>query len=365
MADKSKVKLREFNLIYDFEDVGYLVSAQTQASPGSQYVDVTNAAQFNGVLKSWTNGYIPTVQIQMLETDYQRLFGRLGGEQFRAIVDGAKLSWGIGSRVKELLGKMTILRPVGADAGDYAEDIAFWKGIPDFSQVQITGNRDEANVVTVPFKILPDDTQNIDWTYGRIGDWTAVDTAPGGIFAQFDFAVKHPYKHIPAVTLDSNSKLQAQWFGFWSQDSAVTAAINDVDDITAIDKDVVFDGLSIANGLSVGDYIKIDSEKMEITAIVYTTSTAGTATVRRGIGGTAAAIHLDDAAITLQKNVYVMNVTKRAAHLSSVPADVTVGDSNVTDNKGLMEWASDGASNLTAVIGATTSQTLVVTATNT
>ena len=211
MADKSKVKLREFNLIYDFEDVGYLVSAQTQASPGSQYVDVTNAAQFNGVLKSWTNGYIPTVQIQMLETDYQRLFGRLGGEQFRAIVDGAKLSWGIGSRVKELLGKMTILRPVGADAGDYAEDIAFWKGIPDFSQVQITGNRDEANVVTVPFKILPDDTQNIDWTYGRIGDWTAVDTAPGGIFAQFDFAVKHPYKHIPAVTLDSNSKLHHCW----------------------------------------------------------------------------------------------------------------------------------------------------------
>ncbi|MHC4397359.1 MAG: hypothetical protein ACYS1A_17100 [Planctomycetota bacterium] len=364
-GNKDNVKLVEFNFSYNNADQGFLVSAQTQTSPGTQYVDVINAAQFNGILKTWRNGFQPTLTITMLESDYNKLIGQLGVEQFYPIIDGSKLGWGMGSKQKELFGKQAVLHPVDADADDYAGDIMFWKAVPDFGQANIGGNRDEAQTVVVPFKILPDTNMNPNWDYGIIGDWTATETDPQGIFTQFNDKVVKPFKHTPAISIDSNQTLQKADYGFWAQDSGVTAAVNDIGDIAATDKTIEIDTISITNGLAIGDYIIIDSEYMEITDITYSTATAANATVIRGIGGTVAAIHLNDAVITKQKDVFILNVTRRAAHTSGTPASATVGDSNVLNNKGLITWVAAGSSSIDCLLGATTSQALLVTTTAT
>lgn len=144
-----------------------------------------------------------------------------------------------------------------------------------------------------------------------------------------------------------------------------TASSNEVGDITATTASFDIDTLNVDNGFAVGDYLLFSTtaEVVYITAITYATATTATIDVVRGIGGIVAAGHLDNAVITKLSNVYVIPVSRRATWTSTAADDVTVGNSNASENKGLLTWIADGSDSITAVIGATTSQALVVTAT--
>lgn len=368
MANRQNVQFQEYDVIIDgVGNIGYTKMDQTMTSPGITYREVNDSAQFTGVIARSKSGAAPTLSTEIYETKFPRLFNDIAGNQVYPIIDGAKLAWGLGSRTLDLFDEavQVILHPTGVDADDYAADIMYWKAVPDLSQISIKGGRDGARSLVIPWTILPDENQSLDLTYGMFGDHTAVEADPFGIFITTERTSRAPHKHIPALTLNSNSTMKVYANGFYKTNSTTTAALNEVGDITATTASFDIDTLNVDNGFAVGDYLLFSTtaEVVYITAITYATATTATIDVVRGIGGIVAAGHLDNAVITKLSNVYVIPVSRRATWTSTAADDVTVGNSNASENKGLLTWIADGSDSITAVIGATTSQALVVTAT--
>jgi len=364
--DATQIQFTEYNFKYNFEDVGFLRMGVTAAELGFRYVQVNDAAQTTGIIAISKNGVAPTLRVEMLQTQYETIFGNIAGDQVYPIVDGAKIAYGIGDRKVSLfeLAKPGILHPVGVDDDDYANDIYFHLVVPDLSSVSYGGNRDNAQTVTMNFFVLRDSTKSADFNYGIFGDWTATtNAAPDSVFITTESRARAPYKHTTALTLSSKAKCQVYAHGFYHTDSTVTAALNEVGNIVATDQSFDFDTLSTASNFAVGDYIKLGTEVIYIEGITYATSTTGTLTVVRGIGGSTAAGHSDDAVITKLSNVYVIPVTRRATWASSAGDDVTVGDSNASENKGLLTWVADGSDTITATVSAVASPNLTVTTT--
>lgn len=363
--DKSQIKFEEYNFKLGGTDIGYTKMDTTQVMLGMTYRQVADSAQYTGVIARSKSGAAPTLQVEILQTKFSHIFNTIAGDQLYPIADGSKVAWGLGSRKLDLFDEAQegILHPVGVDDDDYANDIMFWNCVADLSNATFKGMRDGAMSIVIPFTILPNEDAGPDMDLGIFGDHTAVEADPYGIIITTERLSRAPHKHIPALTLNSSSTAKVYAHGFYKTDSTVTAAINEAGNVTATDASFDFDALSTASNFAVGDYIMCGTEVMQITAITYATSTTGTITVSRGLCGKAAASHLDNATLTKLSNVYILPISRRVTWASSSTADVTVGDSNSLNTKGLLTWVSDGSSNITAVKGSTTSQTLVVTTT--
>lgn len=365
--DKSKVRLREYDLYTEsLGRVGYLVSAQTQTSPGSEYIVVENAAQTRGIVKGWKVGDKPTLTAQLLQVDFEALFGGMGGGQYPEIVDSTtgNKSWGMGDKVIDLdnIGEFVRLHPTDADADDFTQDIAFWKAAPDFSQVTISGNRDEAQTVTVPFRIFADENKSADERFGRVGDWTAVEGTPLGVFIQVG-KTQYPYVHTVETELARagvKTPLVANIFN--GALSGTTCTIDEVGGITATQTLVDVDAVTNTALFAVGDYVQINSaEVAEIIGATVTGANSKQLTLLRGVGGTTAAIAADNDTIEILSNVSVSRGTEKATWASSDGTKATVGNSNASSNKGIVTAVATGFANITATVNAKASPNFAVT----
>lgn len=362
--DASQIEFTEYNVTYANEDIGFLKMGQTVTQLGFKYVQVSDSAQTVGIVAISKQGVAPTLKVEMYQTQYESIFGTLAGDQVYPIVDSAKLAWGIGDRKVDLfdLAETVVLHPVGVTSTDLSQDIMYWKAVPDLSSVQYGGNRDNAQTVTMNFFILRDSTKSDDFNYGLFGDWSATtNAAPNSVYITTESKARAPYKHTTALTLSSEARTQVYCYGFYRTSSTVTAAINEAGDITATTASFDFDTLSTASNLAVDDYLLVGTEVMQIYAITYATTTTGTISVYRGLGGSTAAIALDNAVITKLASVYVIPVTRRGTWASAAGDDVTVGDT--TSTKGLLTWVADGSDTVTCTVSSIASPNLTVTAT--
>jgi len=362
--DATQISFTEYNIAYANEDIGYVKMGQTMTQLGFKYIQVNDTAQTVGIVAISKQGVAPTLKVEMFQTKFESIFGSLAGDQVYPIVDGAKQAWGVGDRKVDLfdLAETAVLHPVGVNSTDLSQDIMYWKAVPDLSSVQYGGNRDNAQTVTMNFFILRDSTKSDDFNYGLFGDWSATtNAAPNSVYITTESKARAPYKHTTALTLSSEARTQVYAYGFYRTSSTVTAAINEAGDITATTATFNFDTLSSASNLAVDDYILCGTEVMQIYAITYATSTTGSISVYRGLGGSTAAAHLDNAVLTKLASVYVIPVTRRATWASSAGDDVTVGDTSST--KGLLTWVADGSDTITATVSSVASPNLTVTAT--
>ena len=137
---------------------------------------------------------------------------------------------------------------------------------------------------------------------------------------------------------------------------------------TATDTSIVFDTLSVNQGIQVDDFLKHSGgERIFVTAITYTTDTSGTLTVVRGVPDAAGSSMSDNDVITQQVDVSSRFVRDSAAWASSVAANVIVGNTfaggGVTGKGILTHGGSAGASDITATVNAVASTALVITST--
>jgi hypothetical protein len=368
MANRQNIQFQEYDFIIEgVGNIGYTKMDQTMTTLGITYREVNDSAQFTGVVARAKSGAAPALSVEIYETKFPRLFNDIAGAQVYPIIDGARLAWGLGSRTLDLFEEavQVTLHPTGTDADDYSADVMYWKCVPDLSQVQLKGGRDGARSIVIPWTVLPNEDVSVDLTYGMFGDHTAVEADPYGIFLTTERTSRVPHKHVPALTLNSNSTMKIYANGFYKTNGTTTAALNEAGDITATTASFDIDTLNVDNGFNVGDYLLFSgtAEVVYVTAITYATATTATIDVVRGIGGVVAAIHLDNAVLTKLENVYVLPISRRSTWASSAGDDVSVGNSNLLETKGLLTWLADGSDTITAVVGATTSQAMTVTTT--
>jgi|JI10StandDraft_1071094.scaffolds.fasta_scaffold30895_4 hypothetical protein len=363
--NKQNIVFTEYDVKLDGVSGGYTKQDTTAVTLGLSYREVSDTAQFVGITALNKSGAAPTVNVEFYETKFPHLFNTIAGPQVYPIIDGAKLAWGLGSRSLDMFDSSVelILHPVGVDADDFSNDIMFWQAVPDLSQVQIMGKRDGARSIVVPFRILPNEDVSADLTYGLFGDHSAVESAPKHVFITTERLSRAPHKHQSAMTMTSSRVVKVYSHAAYYDLSTNTGALNEAGDITATTATFNVDGIADATTWSVGDYFDIGTEVIQLTAKTAVSATEIEGTFTRGMFGTTQAIAVDDAVITKLSNVYVIPVSRRSTWASSSTGDLTVGDSNASENKGMMTWVADGSSNVTATVLAVASPNLVVTTT--
>ena len=363
--NKKNIVFTEYDVKLDGVSGGYTKQDTTAVTLGLSYREVSDTAQFVGITALNKSGAAPTVNVEFYETKFPHLFNTIAGPQVYPIIDGAKLAWGLGSRSLDMFDSSVelILHPVGVDADDFSNDIMFWQAVPDLSQVQIMGKRDGARSIVVPFRILPNEDVSADLTYGLFGDHSAVESAPKHVFITTERLSRAPHKHQSAMTMTSSRVVKVYSHAAYYDLSTNTGALNEAGDITATTATFNVDGIADATTWSVGDYFDIGTEVIQLTAKTAVSATEIEGTFTRGMFGTTQAIAVDDAVITKLSNVYVIPVSRRSTWASSSTGDLTVGDSNASENKGMMTWVADGSSNVTATVLAVASPNLVVTTT--
>ena len=363
--NKQNIVFTEYDVKLDGVSGGYTKQDTTAVTLGLSYREVSDTAQFVGITALNKSGAAPTVNVEFYETKFPHLFNTIAGPQVYPIIDGPKLAWGLGSRSLDMFDSSVelILHPVGVDADDFSNDIMFWQAVPDLSQVQIMGKRDGARSIVVPFRILPNEDVSADLTYGLFGDHSAVESAPKHVFITTERLSRAPHKHQSAMTMTSSRVVKVYSHAAYYDLSTNTGALNEAGDITATTATFNVDGIADATTWSVGDYFDIGTEVIQLTAKTAVSATEIEGTFTRGMFGTTQAIAVDNAVITKLSNVYVIPVSRRSTWASSVTGDLTVGDSNASENKGMMTWVADGSSNVTATVLAVASPNLVVTTT--
>ena len=363
--NKQNIVFTEYDVKLDGVSGGYTKQDTTAVTMGMTYREVSDTAQFTGLVALNKSGAAPTVNVEFYETKFPHLFNTIAGSQVYPIIDGAKLAWALGSRSLDMFDSSVelILHPVGVDADDFSNDIMFWQAVPDLSQVQIMGKRDGARSIVVPFRILPNEDVSADLTYGLFGDHSAVESAPKHVFITTERLSRAPHKHQSAMTLTSSRVVKVYAHAAYYDLSSNVGALNEAGDITATTATFNVDGIEDATTWAVGDYFDIGTEVIQLTAKTAVSATEIEGTFTRGLFGTTQAIALNNAVVTKLSNVYVIPVSRRSTWASSVTGDLTVGDSNASENKGLMTWVADGSSNVTATVLAVASPNLVVTTT--
>lgn len=363
--DKTQIKFIEYDVYFKGVHIGYLKKDTSVTSPGISYRKVDDTAQFVGVVAANKNGAAPTAQVEIYQADFPNIFGALAGDQVYPIVSGASVGYGIGSRTIDLFQDSGELRyhPTGRDLDDVADDITYWLAFPMLDQISFGGKRDTAQSLVLPFQILPDEDAGLDLTYGIYGDATISESDPDHVFITTEYLSRAPHKHQSAITLTSGRKVQFYAHAAYYDTTTDTGAINEAGNVSATEFVFNIDTIADSSTWTVGRYFKCQNEVFPINAVTIVSATEVTVTAGRGAFGTTQATHADDTSVTLLENVYVIPARRRAAWASSSTGDFTAGNSNASENKGLVTWVADGSGNLTATIGATASPNCVVTTT--
>ena len=355
---------QRMEMYYDDVNLGALKPDSLRVQVGGVYQPVT-IDQLAGVVKEWQEGFTITVQGVLMDVSPAFINGTLmSGQVFSKTAASGDIFVGLGNRKIDMRAISAELRlhEYGVADTTRTTDWMFWKAKAKFENTEFAYGATTVKELTVTFTIYPDLDKAIDYQYGGYGDWSAYDAeaVPKGVWIATGKNAQVPGKHLTALTLNPSDLQDLQAFAAYATDGSVTAALNDGTDINSTDTAVVYDTLA-GGSIVAGDYIKMGTEYMRVSANDTGTNTL---TVQRGVWGSTAAAHLNDAAITVQTAVSVVRCTNWATWASSVAADVTVGttfNGSGTAAIGRIAHVSSGSSNVTATLNTKASPNLVVT----
>ncbi len=368
---KTNYAARTYDITWRGANLGTTVPGSVNIPIEARVIDV-ESDQIEGRADSIPKGVIfgDDLTMELQSADMESIIGNLLRDQVEVIINGIAQSAGLGfktRRSEDVAGQLRY-HPTGVDPFDTVNDIIAHLAFPNVD-LTLTGERDQEQRLAVTFTTLPDGNQALGFQYGRLGSPFIVAATPEFVSFQMDQNINRvPYMSLRAGSLSPGEIQRLAVTATFMTAGLVTADIDNGPGYLATDTDLVFDNLSSAQAFQEGDFIKIGTEVLFIsTAPVYTTDFAGTITVVRGVpSGTGLAI-IDGVQITLQTGVSSRFVREAATLVSSVPANIVVGNtfagSGVAAKGIISDGGAAGASNIKATVNAVDSDDLVYTRT--
>lgn len=365
-SDLDSISLAQYQVSFDDLNLGYIVDGSLSVAVAGQYTEVNNVNQFEGTIKLWSRANIPTINFSVFANDVDYLRTKLmkGQVDSEATTSGNyRIGFGVRTRSSEDFSGVLLMTPYPGTSGDYSGDFRFTKAVIriDFDNV-IAGSKDTPAEVPVSVTCLPDTTQATGFEYGTFGDWSNTTATPLGVsITTYQYVLSDdPRISLTAATLlnDEQQRLEAQ-VHYGTVAGSLTTEINEVAGYTSTATDLVVDSVT---GISAGDFFKINSEYVRVTAVDSGTSTL---TVQRNaLGSTAASISDNDDlfAVTSVSSLIGRDIVTWA---SSDATKVTVGSTyggTGTARPGVIAHVAAGSSNITATYNSVASRNLAVTA---
>lgn len=358
-ANLNDLKLFVYNLTFGDDSLGFVDEGTLNINIGGRYVKKGVDQIAAEVAKAWFLGHTVTVEVTLSAADIQFATQKLleGTVNFRPGVNGD--AWELGDYGLDVsaISKELSIVPASNASGDLSNSFFFNKAFVDLDATPLvwTGNKAEFQSLPVTFGILPDLNQNREARLGLLGDISALgDTAPTGIVITSG-KIQSPYKAADIFTTSPSGQVQLSAYGIWSDDDSLGALLNDA----AMDTTktaLAVDGFSGGSEFAIGDILLIGSELVYISG----KSDANNYTMIRGILGTVPFAHADDAAITKQTNIRIVNISQQVVWSEVADASnvLTLGDSaNATDSTRKGFCAADPANTGTATLKCTYTDT--------
>lgn len=362
-AQLDAIDKQRMEMYFDDVNLGALDPDSLSVMINGVYQPVT-IDQLAGIVKEWQEGFTIMVKGTLMDVSPSFVKGTLmAGQLFSKTATSGDLFVGFGNRKIDMRAISAELRlhEYGVAATTRTTDWIFWKSKAKFNNTEFGYGATKVKKLQVEFTIYPDLEKELDFQYGGYGDYTAMtsEAVPVGVWISAGKVAQVPGIHLAALSLAAGQLEDLQAFAAYATAGDVTAAVNNGSNITSGATTIAYD--TLAGGTIVaGDYIKIDNEYMWVVSKTDTEYT-----VKRAVWGSTAASHLDNAVITVQKNVSIVRVTNWATWASSSTADVTVGTTfggTGTAFIGRFAHVSSGSSNGTATVNTKASPNLVLTA---
>lgn len=334
-----------------------------------QMVEITDSDQFTGIAASQQRGWMPTLSMVLYEVDTDTLAGKILYGAVNTVTSSGSVAYDFDTvpvdNFIERAGEL-VLHPTDNADDNLADDLVFWLAFPK-PKIELVSDRTKYQEVPVDWTIFPDTTRarsgySYSATYARIGSKNISAAAPTYVGIVLGNRAVAPYKHVPAVSLDSDDSKKAEAYGAWvTTTGGITIVENEAGNVNTTVKTMAYDAKSTASYSLTGKYITNGTEVCYVSADTQATSTTGTVTFARAAAFTTAATHADDQVWTEVTALIVYRVTNGATWASSSTGDFTAGDTAST--KGVYTWVSVGSGNLTATYMSVASKACVVTTT--
>ncbi len=356
---------------YDFYanllPVGATTNGSTNVVIGQNRVAVENAEQVKGVIKLWRSGMTARIETTLKEVAPSKLSSIIAlGISVRT--SGSKSAYGIGTNRVNIDPYAFELRlqPTGQDLSDTTDSWIFWRAA-SVQEFTYSGNIDEPQEVGVVLEALPDLTRGTGFELGAHNHHEISQGTPRGVWIATGNRAKVPGKHLTAMTLTVDEIQQLQCYEHQSDISTTVTALMNEATLTATQKTINIDALSLDNGIAAGNYVILDSgsgaEIVYVESVVRLSATTAELTVVRGVHGTTAAAHADNISVELLEGVQVWNRTYEATWASS-GSNVDAGNTFTSNsqNKGEVTGVSSGGpDNITATFATKASPNTAIT----
>ena len=373
MADSSSIadiEVKAFDVFFDGIDMGFTEVDSLQVEMGAEYLDVTNSDQLFGMIASWEKGFNFVVNMTLMQANIDFLFEKVLRGRYTKVADAS------GNRVYKIVNSSKKLHDTTArlelhprenDRTDRSGDYTFTLTEIKLDGTQLLGSRDSIQSLQISFVVFPNFDNNPKGEVAMFGDPSTVETDPDTAWiSTSEKLIDNVGIHLDAIEMDEQMIEQLYCWGYLGADSSTTAAIDEAGNITISQNSFNIDATATGD-LRAGDIIKIDTEYMLVGTVTALTATTATLSgVRRGMYGSAAATHLDNAVVTLRENNSFINRSiDGAAWASSTPATATVGNiptaSLGVTKSGVVEALAAGTTNITGTVGATASPNCALT----
>jgi len=356
--------IRKWNFYLDGVPLGQSRNAASQFLLSGKRVDVTDAEQTEGIAYSEELAVIPSFTVELFNVNYDFVFGTLFSGRFDGDTSGAQRNYKIGERSNILTDSINqrrlLIHPTGVSLSTTDNDILFPLSYPQIDEVAIVSDKENAGTISITFQADKDAAG----VYAIIGNWDISSSTPLYVAITTTRIAEEPVVQPAAMTLPLGGRQQLNFVAAFGTTSTVTAAINEGAGYAATITSLAFDGLSSDSAFVEGQTIVIGTEYIFILSVSYSSVSAGTLTVARGLGDSAAASMIDDAVITLIQDVSYEDRLVSATLASDTEATATFGDVYPGEDdtrKGIVAALANGTTNLSGVFGSKTSKDLALT----
>ena len=365
-ADLDAIELAQYEIYFDDLSLGYLVDGSLSVAVAGNYTNVETVNQFEGIVKQWNRAVIPTISFSVFANSVEYLRTKLMKNQVESetFSDGSsKIGLGVKTRSSTTYEGVLLMTPYPAVSGDYSKDIRIPKAVVqiNFDNI-IAGSKENPAELAVTVNALPDTNQATGFEYATLGNWSRSSDTPLGVsIATYQYILSDSARmSLGALTLrnDEEHRLECH-IHYGTVASSLTTEINNGAGYTATDTDLVVDSVT---GITAGDFFKINSEYVRVSAINTGTSTL--TVERNALGSTAGSISDDDDLFAVSNLSSEMGRDK-ATWASSDATKATVGDTyqgSGTANKGVIAHVATGSANITATFNSVASPNLAITA---
>lgn len=363
-ADIENMEIQTLDIEFDNVDLGLTEDGSVQVNFNEELIDINNVDQFPSTVALFSTGMPFEINMTLLRSDIDYIFGTLLKNRTTVISDGSgNTAYYVKDVTQNLVTKVGRLKLHPRGVSGRGSDVTFPKAVLQFDATVLSYQRTDIKRLAVTIKTFTD--PDADGLRAIFGDPSITSGNPDTCFITTGQSIINQIGvHVSNIDSTVGALDQIQGWSFEQTISTTkTGDIDEVGNVSATDIEFNIDNM-VEGDFVVGDIIKVESEFIYVGGVTTLTSTTANLNgLIRGMYGSTAATHTDGISLAVCDNTALINRTlDGGTWASDTPATATIGDTPTgtgASRSGVINALAIGTTNLKVTVGTTDSPNTV------